>query len=1118
MKITLLLLTIGLCNIYGSVFSQTVMVDLTLNNVPLSQAIEKIESKTNYKFLYRADLIDIDKLVNISIKQPTLNELLTSLFKDTKISYNLLSDSLIVLTPLQQLRVTGTITDAATGDPLPGVNVIIKGSNVGVISDMDGKYSIEVSNTDAVLVYSFMGYLSEEVVVAAKSEINIILIADILQLDEVVVVGYGTQKKTTVTGSVSMAKGEDVAKSPVANISNSIAGRVSGVSMRPNGGQPGKDNPDIYIRGIATTGNSAPLIVVDGVIRDNINQIDPDNIENISVLKDAVAVAPYGMGGANGVILITTKSGKSGTFNLTFNTYYGWQTPTVYPKMLSGKDYMTLRNNAYYSATPTGTNPPYPNNDFIDNYDQLHATDPDKYPSSNFYNDVADLYVPLQKYNLQLNGGTEKLRYYAGLGYFKQDGMLEGLGYQRYNYSVNIEANATKTTKVNILLNGSFESTRSTNKTTNDIIWAAVKYIPVEPMVFTNGYWGASAGFSPVGDIKGGYAKANKTTLLSSISVEQQLPFIEGLSVKGVFSYDPAITTNKNWHLPSYFYNIDTTATPYTFSKKIVPGSEDINLYQDYSQNSNITYQGYINYNRAFGKHEITGLFVAEARQNKYNYFNAYRKNYAVIIDELGMGSSDKENLDNNGGSKTGSQIGYVYRLGYNFAGKYLYEMAGRYDGHYVFAPGKRYGYFPSFSAGWRISEENFLKDRFVWLDNLKLRGSWGKSGNLAFLNGALAENQYLYAYQLYSNAYAFGQGVFTQGSYVPRDPNYDITWEVSTKSDVGIEIGLLKGKLNLEFDYFHEDRNNMLIRPSVTVPVEYGLELPLVNGGKMSNNGIEISLKARHNLANGMKINLAGNFSYAKNKMVYTFEDSSSYNNPERRRTGRQIGTQFGYHSLGLFTTDDDIDKNGIIDANDGYTIEQFGVLHPGDIKYEDVNDDKKIGTDDEKVIGYPTYPSITYGFTPSVEWKGFDLSLFFQGAALASINIANFQTIPFMNNNSNASYEYFDNYWTEDRQVAKYPRIYPSSYSNNNQNSDFWIMNTGYLRLKNAVLGYSLPVQIAKKAGMQALRVYFSGQNLVTFSKLTFMDPEEQIVNTGATYFYPNQKIYTIGLDVTF
>ena len=564
--------------------------------------------------------------------------------------------------------VSGTITDES-GAPLAGVTVTLKGTAIATTTNAEGKFSLNLEN-NAVLVITYVGFTTQEVPVSNQTAISIKLRQDGKSLNDVVVIGYGTQRRLAVTGAVSSIKGSQLAETPVANISNSIAGRVAGVSMRSNGAQPGADAPDIHIRGIGTTGNNKPLVVVDGVIRNNINQIDPSTIESVSVLKDAAAVAPYGLGGANGVILITTKRGKTGEPTLSVDAYYGTQTPTYYPKLLSAQDYMRLKNEAYLNENPTGTNLPYAR-DLVDNYISLNAKDPDKYPISNT-KDLVNMQAPMQNYNLQLSGGTEQVKYFMGLGYFRQNGMFDPVNYTRYNYNMNLEAQVTKTTTVSLSLLGSIERTNTIDPAVNTqrLFRNGFKYIPIQSLYYSNGLWGEFAGNSPVGILKGGYVRADSNTLLTTLGVEQKLNFIKGLSLKGTFSYDPNQRTIKSWHTPFYYYTQNTSVTPYTYERAISTsegGSESFTwLSQNYIKSQTFTYQAYLNYHNKFGKHDITALAVAEARTSTYETFFARRNNFAINIDELSLGSSNRNDFDNSGTSSTGSQICYVYRLGYN--------------------------------------------------------------------------------------------------------------------------------------------------------------------------------------------------------------------------------------------------------------------------------------------------------------------------------------------------------------------------------------------------------------------------------------------------------------------
>jgi TonB-linked SusC/RagA family outer membrane protein len=995
-------------------------------------------------------------------------------------------------TELQQKRLTGRVTDAG-GIALPGVNVAEKGTANGAITDANGNFAISVASAASTLSISFIGYSTQELVVGDKSTIDVILKEALSALDEVVVVGYGTQKRTTLTGSVSVVKGDVISKATVANVTNSMAGQIAGVITRQQGGEPGSDNSEIHIRGIGTTGSNGPLIVVNGVIRNNLNQIDPSTIESVSILKDAAAVAPYGMGGANGVILITTKSGAEGLPTLTLNSYYGWQNPTYYPNLLNAVDYMKLRNEATLNDSNT--------------------------------KDLVTFNVPIMKHDLQISGGNDKTKYFAGLGYFGQKGLFDKVYYKRYNFNINIDTKVTNTTTVTAAFIGSFEQNHDLDNasSSNQLFRNGYKFIPTEAIYYSNGGWGQFAGNSPVAVLKSpGYNNDDNNTALTSITVDQKLPFIKGLSVKGVFSYDTREQYSKGWHVPFYYSVINLTTTPRTFTQSISTQEGGVPAYTYLTQTDErwrtYTYQAFLNYSNTFGKHTITGLVVAEKRSGNYDRLFARRNNFAVTIDELNLGSSNKTDYDNGGSSSVNAQMGYVYRVGWNYSGKYMLEASGRYDGHYYFAPGKRWGYFPAFSAAWRISEESFMKN-ISFLTSLKLRASWGKSGNLAG-----SAYQYLSGYTLSGNGYAYGTGAMVQQAYVNTENNPNITWEVSQKSNVGFDASLWQDQLTLEADFFYEKRTGMLLSPSITVPMEYGLGLSQTNAGKMDNMGFEVTVGSRKEFQNGLRLNISGNISYAKNKMVETFETAATYDNPNRRRTGRSSGTMFGYKTLGFFTTAEDINGDGIIDAaNDGYNITQWGVLHPGDIKYADLSGpagvpDGKIDSNDETVIGYPMgYPLLIFGLNGNVGWKGFDLSLFFQGAGMTSYNTQNFMTFPFFNNNSNADYEYYNNRWTKDNQGAKYPIAWASPTSNMQQGSDFWQRNASYIRLKNAQFGYTLPKSVLQVIKIKSIRLYVAGQNILTWSGLKFMDPESSTNNQDGT-FYPTMKSYSIGANVTF
>lgn len=1009
--------------------------------------------------------------------------------------------------------VTGTVLDEK-GQALANVNITVKYSGRGVRSDANGSFSIEVPDERSVLVFTYSGYRQQEITVGTKRNFQVSMIVLATGLDSVVVVAYGTQKKSSVTASISSIKGSEIASQPVANISNALVGRAAGVISMQGTGEPGFDGSNVLIRGISTTGSTQPLVVVDGVPR-NYTQLDPNSIASLNILKDAAAVAPYGMAGANGVLLITTKHGKAGNYSFAYNGYVGIQNPTRLTEFVNASEYATMRNVANANV---GAGPVYSDYDLQKFKD---GSDPDGHPNHNVLKELTNKNTLITSHNLSLSGGTEKVRYFAGLGYLKQNGMWGSAVYNRYNLISNVDIQATNTTKVSLSMNGRVEDRNQSAVNTGFIFYQAFRTPPTAPLTFSNGLWGSYIGRTAYGNIHhSGYAQTTGYALLNQISIEQQLPFLKGLSVKAAVSYDfnpfraddptnptaGIVSLGKTWITPIPFYSVDTSQRPYVYTLAGNDGPAKPIYQQSYAQSQAFTYQGFINYSNRFGQHDVGLLVVLEARNTKASVFGAARSNYNVLVPELNNGSSNSTDISNYGYSTEAKQKSVLYRVNYGFAGKYLFEATGRYDGNYYFAPGKRFGFFPAFSAGWRISQESFMKG-ISWISNLKLRASYGQSGALAG-----SPFQYLSSYTLYGNA-AILNGSAVQGLYENAEPNKSITWERAKKSDIGLEAVLWHGLLTVEADYFFEKRDNMLFAPDVIVPSEYGISLSQVNSGSMSNHGFELSLGTTHQVTKDLRVGLAANFTYAKNKLVRVFETSSTYDNPNRRRTGRPLNTQFGYQALGYFQQSDDKDGNGIIDASEYDVSQPFGELHPGDLKYRDTNNDGVITPEDEVPIGKAAVPQIIYGILPSVSYKGFDLTLLFQGATGRNFYLTASAAWPFVNGAS-ATKENLD-YWTPENTGARNPRLTPTPTSNNTQNSSWWIRNGRYLRLKTGELSYTIPSRIAQKARMQSARIYVSGQNMLTWSPIKNFDPEVSVTNGE---YYPQQKVFTVGLNLTF
>ncbi|MBO9631506.1 MAG: TonB-dependent receptor, partial [Chitinophagaceae bacterium] len=799
--------------------------------------------------------------------------------------------------PSANITVTGKVVNDKA-EPIAGASIVVKGTSTGTSSGENGLFKLQVSSLNVTLEVSYVGYQKTELKLAGRNNVQIVLTPAAAALGDVVVVAYGTQKKTSTTSSVSTLKVADIKNAPTANISNTLNGRVPGLIAAQNSGEPGKDGAEIHIRGVATTGSNGPLVIVDGVPR-SFTSIDPNSIESFTVLKDAAAVAPYGMAGANGVILVTTKKGKSGKPVFSYSGYAGIQNPTTLVKMVNAYDYVKLRNLADINA---GQAPSY-TDEQIEGYrksvEGAPDADYDKYPNTNVMDAIRNKNTLLTGHNVSLSGGSDNVKYYVGLGYLYQEGLWSSTDRKRYNLVSNIDIKATRTTTVSLSLNAFNEIIKRPASDPNATFSAAQAWWPINPLRYSNGLEAYNNGKRILPFIEVGNRMSDQTKIMSQLSIQQEIPWVKGLNVKGVFSYDPTTYYDKNWNEPApSSWSINTNTNPYSYTEVLVSGKPSL-LAQN-QRWKEYTYQGILNYNNSFGKSDITALAVIEARRTNYDYVAASRGNFEFNIPEIDLGSSDKEDWGTGGTSSQTAQVGYVYRLTYAYDGKYFAEASGRYDGHYYFAPGKRYGFFPAFSLGWRLSEESFIRDNFTWVSNLKLRASYGESGNLA--GGPF---QYSSAMGLSGNAYNWGNAV-VQGVGERLEANPNITWERAKKTNIGIEGSFLDNMITLELDYFHEKRNNMLVNPNSAVPVEYGIGLSQVNAGIMSNQGIDLSIGINRSFSKDLRAGITANFTYAKNKLIQTYENAVTLNDPNRSRTGRALYSQFGLKALRLYQQSD--------------------------------------------------------------------------------------------------------------------------------------------------------------------------------------------------------------------
>ncbi|WP_152268471.1 SusC/RagA family TonB-linked outer membrane protein [Agriterribacter humi] len=1008
----------------------------------------------------------------------------------------------------QSVKVSGVVKTSGQ-EPLASVSIKVKNSQIGTMTDVNGRFSLEVPGSQSVLVFTYVGFTEKSVVVGNQNAFDVTMEENGTGLAGVVVVGYGNKtRKATLTSSISAIKGDKLIEA-VPNIANKLSGRVTGILSYQTSGESGLDETTIRIRGQNTIGNSAPLIIIDG-IPGQMSSVNSEDIEDISVLKDAAAAAPYGLAAANGVILITTKKGVKGGAKLSYNANLGFQNPVYLTKTLNSYQQALMQNEIYLNDHPNDTNVPWSESE-LEEYRKVSVGDPtgnyDKYFNSNNLHDVIRHDYPISNQNFSIRGGSENITYYGSLGYFNQASMIPTENFQRYYGVLNLDADLNKSLKVSlgVRMDRGIRKWPSFGSQITDVfgIYGRMYEIAPDDAIWypnTDGFWARGRfDFNPAGRIYTSGQSTNKAdNTLYSVGLEQKLP-LKGLSIKGVFNYGTNNTFGEAWNTDPIYWDVDNTVTPAVYTKRL-PTSKP-GFAQNYLRSNTITAQGFLNYDRIFGEHAITALFVTEARDLNTKSFYATKKNYSILIPTLDMGSSVQTDIGNGGTATQARQFGLVAKLDYRYQDKYMIGFSGRRDQHYYFAPGFRTGYFPAVSAGWRIGQEKFIKNKYAWINELKLRGSWGQSGNLAG-----DPYQYLSTYGISNEIYRLG-GQLGTGLYERSPANPSITWEKQKQTNIGVDVVLWNGLLSFSADYFYQIRDNMLLNPDVTIPAEYGITLPQENAGKMSNRGFELTAGTRKNFANGITFDINANFSFARNKLLRIFENPATYNDPNRRRTGNQLGAQYGLVALGYFQTQEEVDNS---------PVQNFGTYTVGDVKYADLNKDGIVDATDEKKIGYPNFPESIFGLNLAVSWKGFDISALIQGATLMSVNRpgAAGGGAP-GNSNGNTQVEALD-HWTPQTPNAKFPRWSYLSSANNFRTSTHTMRNNTYIRLKGFNVGYTIPAGLLKKIRVGSARFYVSGQNLFTWTaEYLNSDPESA---AGGAYRFANQKSVSFGVSLSF
>ncbi|KAA0992923.1 SusC/RagA family TonB-linked outer membrane protein [Dyadobacter aurulentus] len=1040
----------------------------------------------------------------------------------------------------QDVAVKGKVNDEQ-GQGLPGVSVVVKGTSVGTVTDLEGNYTVNVPGS-ATLVFSFIGYITQEIPLANRTSLDVKMLADTKALDEVVVVGYGTAKKATLTGSVTAVKGAELQKAPAANLSNTLGGRLPGVSTVQASGEPGYDGSAIRIRGTNSLGNSNALIVVDGVPNRSggLDRLNPADIESISVLKDAAA-AIYGSRAGNGVILITTKRGKTGKPQLAYDLNMGIAQPTRLPEMSNAAEYATIRNELQiYDNLPVGqwggalqafnANGAYTRTDNGNVLSSVYTpadiqafrngTDPLTHPNTDWYSEVIRKWSPQQRHNLQLTGGSDNIKYLASLGYINQDGnyVNSATGYKQYDMRVNLDTKINKYVSANlgVALREEFRHFPNGGGA-GDIFRMLMRGKPTEIAIWPDGRPGRDIenGQNPaiITTNATGYNNDKRDYIQTNGTLEVLIPGVEGLKVTAMAALDKQLRRQKSFQKPWTLYNWDKVSYEADGVTPVLVGSvrstfSDPRLTENASQELSIQLTGQVSYEKAINDHNFNVMAGIQRETVDADGFFAYRRYFiSPIVDQLFAGAAAEQNIDNFDLFKR-ARLSYFGRAGYNFKEKYLAEFLWRVDGSYVFPKEGRFGFFPGVSAGWRISEEDFWKNNIRFVNNVKIRGSWGQMGAEPYLIGTetLAEYQYL-------STMAFGSYIINdqvaKTLLETRVANRNFTWEVANNSNFGIEGTLFRDRVAFEFDYFINNRSNILIPKAGSTPSSAGIDgkLPPQNLGKLQNKGWEFKVSYDGN-AGDFTYSVGVNGGYAKNKIKYWDETpgAPSY----QQTTGRPYNAFLAYQYDGVFRDQAEIDANPL--DYSGIT----GSIRPGDMKFRDINGDNKITADDKVRSEKTNRPQFTGGMNINLGYKAFDLSLLFQGT------LGGLQYIGQTESGDIGNYlKYaYDNRWTIDNPSSTEPRLanrnntYYTNFDIAGANT-YFLRSNNYLRLKNIELGYNLPSEVGKKVGLSNLRLYVNGLNLFTIDKIKIWDPEATSSNGQ---YYPQSRVLNAGVRVTF
>ncbi|HEY9262057.1 TonB-dependent receptor [Chitinophaga sp.] len=1004
----------------------------------------------------------------------------------------------------QNKNITGKVTDKTTGVPIPGVTILLKGTSKGTVTKPDGTYALQADITSSsILIFRAVGYDEIAQPAGTAAVLNISMSSGSSSLSEVIVVGYGTQKKANLTGAVSAITGKELKDRPVTNVASALQGTMPGVTVTQTNGQPGKDAGAIRIRGIGTLNNKNPMVVVDGIVMttndDNasaMTNIDPNDIESVSVLKDAASASIYGSRAANGVVLITTKKGKAGAVRVHYNGYFGKQKPTNLPDYLPSWQAASLFNEVQKNEGKTVR---YTDAE-IEKF--KNGSDPDNYPNTDWLGLIYSGTGNQQNHYLDFSGGNDKTQYMFSLGYLSQDGIIKNTGLKRYNTRLNLNSKINSRLSVFANLSYSLSDMREpTNPYTGDfsqVIRQANRIGANVPYKTSNGYYGYINDGNPMAWLESGAQyKEFRHRLLGTTGAD--LEVANGLHFRPTLGYSMDLTQSKKFIEDIQYYDFKT-GNPTLY--------QGPNSLTDFNDNySVITLQALLDYEKTIKDHHFKVLGGYSHEYTKYSFLQGYRKNFLNNeLSELNAGPSD-------GQQATGSAYevalqSFFGRINYDYKGKYMLEANLRYDGTSRFASDNRWGLYPSFSAGWNISEEAFFEGAKHIVPQLKLRGSWGQLGNQDI--GGVKKNDVKlgnYPYIPVISAgqnYAFGDAI--AGGISPvMGANPDIRWESLQSTDFGIDAGFLDNRISLSVDYFIKDTRDILL--NVPVGATYGFIAPVQNAGAIRNKGWEVAA-GYHDKKGDFTYSITANAALIKNEVTNLDGTDPIITGATYLKVGHPVNSYYGYEAEGIFQTQAEVDK---------HAKQSGGVIAPGDLMYKDQNGDGVIDGNDRVYLG-SYFPKVTYGVNLGGGWKGFDVSVFLQGASGVKGFVQGALLGTAGDKIGRPTSALLDR-WTPENPNGNFPRLW-NNYTQNDAGSNpssFWVRNASYLRLKNLQVGYTFPTTWLKRAGIQGARVYYSGQNILTFTKFySWVDPES--TNSASGYDYPQVKINTVGINLTF